>query len=50
MEVSEEDERNTPWELETLTGEVDALHDGGDDPAGVGEDEGQEQVGVDFVS
>ena len=37
-------------ELNTLAGEVDALHDGGDDPAGVGEDEGQEQVGVDFVS
>ena len=50
MEVSEEDERNTPGELNTLAGEVDALHDGGDDPAGVGEDEGQEQVGVDFVS
>ena len=50
MEVSEEDERNTPRELNTLAGKVDALHDGGDDPAGVGEDEGQEQVGMDFVS
>ena len=50
MEVSEEDERNTPGELNTLAGEVDALHDAGDDPADVGEDEGQEQVGVDFVS
>ena len=50
MEVSEEDERNTPGELNTLAGEVDALHDGSDDPAGVGEDEGQEQVGVDLVS
>ena len=26
------------------------LHDGRDDPAGVGQDEGQEQVGVDLVA
>lgn len=42
MEVSQEDEADTPAELNTLAGEVDALHDRCEDPAGVGQDEGQE--------
>ena len=49
MEVSVEDQRDTPRELNSPAGEVDALHVGGDDPACVGQDEGQEQVGVDLV-
>ena len=49
VEVSEEDERDTPWELNTTAGEMDALHDGGEYPTGIGKDEGEEQVGVDLV-
>ena len=29
---------------------MQGLHDGRDDPAGVGQDERQEQVGVDLIS
>ena len=49
VEVSVKDNKDTPWELNSPAGEVDALHVGSDDPKGVGQDEGQKQVGVDLV-
>ena len=49
VEVSVEDDKDTPWELNSPAGEVDALHDGDEDPECVGKDESQEQVWVDLV-
>ena len=54
MEISGEDERDTPGELQTGVAQaldgLDGLHDRRGDPAGVGQDEGQEEVGVNLIS
>ena len=53
MEVSGEDQGDTPGELQAGVGvldSLDGLHDRGGDPAGVGKDEGKEQIGMDFIS
>ena len=54
MEISGEDEGDTPGELQAgvaqrLNG-LDGLHHRRGDPAGVRQDEGQKEVGVDLVS
>ena len=54
MEVSGEDERDTPRELQAGVAQrldrLDGLHHRRGDPAGVRQDEGQEEVGVNLVS
>ena len=54
MEVSGEDERDTPGELQAGVAQrldrLDGLHHRRGDPAGVRQDEGQEEVGVNLIS
>ena len=49
MEVSGEDERDTPGELKTGVGVMEALDNCSHDPTRVSQDEGQEQVGMDLI-
>ena len=54
MEISGEDQRNTPGELQAGVAQcldrLDGLHHRRGDPAGVRQDEGQEEVGVNLIS
>ena len=50
MKVTQEDERDAPWKFNTATEKVEALHDSNDNPAAVGQDEGQEEICMDSVS
>ena len=54
MEISGEDEGNTPGELQAGVAQrldgLDGLHHRRGDPAGVRQDEGQEEVGVNLIS
>ena len=48
VEISESDEGEAPGELDW--GQVEALQHRRDNPAGVGEGEGEEKIGMDFVT
>ena len=54
MEISGEDEGDTPGELQAGVTQgldrLDGLHHRRGDPAGVRQDEGQEEVGVNLIS